>query len=85
MPIFRTVHPELAIATLREAGFEADAAEPSVSLDGGCCDPRHCFVHPLTATSRDGVTRQVCGVRTNASGRNFHRLMTVAWEKFNSG
>lgn len=77
--LIRTVHPALVLAALHAAGFDAWEVRPSPRLHGGCTDPGHCPQHPLTHTGRDGVTRPVYGVETNASGRQARRVITVAW------
>lgn len=78
--LIRTVHPALVISALQAAGFDAWEVKPSARLHGGCSDPECCSQHPLVLQGRDGVTRPVHGVETNASGRQAHRVITAAWE-----
>lgn len=78
--LIRTVHPALVLSALQAAGFDAWEVPPSTRLHGGCSDPEHCPQHPLTHTGRDGVTRPVYGIETDAPGRKAHRVITAAWK-----
>jgi hypothetical protein len=85
MNTFRTVHPEMIIAALRAAGYQAEACEPPTRYMNGCSDPWHCQQHPLSHRGRDGVVRPVVGVRTDASGHRYNAVATRAWAALLAG
>lgn len=83
MKTYRTVHPALVIAALRAAGYTAvETRRPRSAPFMGCTDPAHCFQLPSSHTGRDGVTRPVCGVESNAPGNAYNRLVRAAWAEF---